>query len=206
MEWNPLKWPLSCISGILVIVIFFIFIPTSVVLFSGRDYLGEPYNIIIHYLSDLGNVNYNPNGAIFFNFGLILIGIMLIPFFMGLSNFQEEISKKNLLKVIQILGILTAFSLMMVGVFSENAPDPLHGLWSTIFFGFIFTDIILASIMIRNEPNFIQAISYYGFIICGIDLLFGITGSPFVEWMTVLVALSFVGLIVYNGFKIEYSS
>ncbi|MEM2118021.1 MAG: hypothetical protein QW386_03255 [Candidatus Bathyarchaeia archaeon] len=71
---NPSKWPMSCIAGIAVIVLYCIFTFSSWALFP------TPYNPVDNWLSDLGNSNYNPSGAILYNIGCVLTGIALFPF------------------------------------------------------------------------------------------------------------------------------
>ncbi|MHA1385751.1 MAG: DUF998 domain-containing protein [Candidatus Helarchaeota archaeon] len=142
MEWNPLKWPLSVLSGVLMIVFFFIFTLTAVALFPPFNInLGPfdfwamgPYNIVTNYLSDLGNYIFNPRGADFFNYGMIIVGIMIFLFFIGIMKFIEQNEHQTLVKIIRFLGFAAAIALIMIGTFSENAPTPLHELWSLLFF------------------------------------------------------------------------
>ena len=157
-------------------------------------------------MSDLGNFNYNPQGAIFFNLCIILLGIIAIPFFWGISHFKDEISRNNLIKPMQILGMFTSLSFIMVGVFSENAPYSLHFIWSIFSWGFVMIDLIAASIMLRDAPNFLPILGYYGFIIAGINAILLLTWSPFIEWLTFLSTIIFIELIMYSGYKIEFST
>ncbi len=211
MEWNPLKWPMSCLAGILMIVFFFIFIPTAVLLFPSFNinlgpvhyWIMGPYSIIDNYLSDLGNYIFNPKGADFFNYGLIIIGIAMIPFFLGISQFWEENPHTEILKITRLLGFAAAFALIMIGVFSENAPEPLHELWSMIFFLLILILMGLASYALIDDDNFMKITSYYGFGAIIFNIIFLTTGSPFLEWITVFSALGFVAMLIYDVFKTE---
>ncbi|MHA1377054.1 MAG: hypothetical protein ACTSRG_01615 [Candidatus Helarchaeota archaeon] len=211
MNWNLFKWPLSCIAGILMIVLFFIFIPTAVILFPQFNinlgpihfWIKGPYNIELNYLSDLGNYIYNPKGADFFNFGLIFVAIAMIPFFIGISRFWGQNPHEKILNVCQILGFGAAFALLMIGTFSENAPWTLHELWSMIFFSLILILMGLASYALLDDDNFMKLTSYYGFGAIAFNAFFLGTGSPFLEWITVLTALAFVALLVYDGFRLE---
>jgi len=110
-----LKWPISFISGIAVIVIYCTFTFTSLALYP------TSYSPVTNWLSDLGNSSFNPAGAVFYNTGCILTGIALFPFFAGLYKwYTHEKWRKISLIVTQIVGFLAAFSLIMIGVFSED--------------------------------------------------------------------------------------
>ncbi|HVP93301.1 MAG TPA: hypothetical protein VMS94_06150, partial [Acidobacteriota bacterium] len=103
--------------------------------------------------------------------------------------------------IAQATGFLAAFSLIMIGVFSEDYGN-IHHLWSTVFFTLNLIVIVLVSLALYMHPSYIKAISYYGFIVAIINLLFGlISDSPILEWFTVFTALGLVGLLVYNMFK-----
>jgi len=90
---------------------------------------------------------------------------------------------------------------MMIGVFSEDYGD-IHVLWSSIFFMLNLIVIVLVSLALYTHPSYIKPISYYGFIVAIINLLFVLVyNNPVFEWFTVFTALGFVGLLVYNMFK-----
>jgi hypothetical membrane protein len=213
MELNPLKWPMTCIAGITMIIAFFIFIPISVALFPNMNlliyiappriiYFG-PYNIVKNYLSDLGNYFFNPIGANFFNIGLVLIGLLLFPFFYGIYQFWEDTPHKNLLKLCRIIGFASAIALIMIGVFSENSPFPLHELWSMIFFALILIVMGISGYAILDDDNFMKFSSYYAFGAIFFNIFFMATGSPFLEWITVLTALAYAGLLIIDILKMQ---
>lgn len=197
MKLNLSKWPISCISGILVIAFYCIFTFTSLALYP------PPFSPIDNWLSDLGNSSFNPNGAIFYNLGCILTGISLFPFFIGLYKwYREEIWHKILVIATQIVGCCAAFSLIMIGVFSEDFIEP-HIFWSEVFFRLNLLVLIIAAIALFFHSDFIKLIGIYGIIVAIINLLFVyVIGTPLLEWFTVFTALGFVGLIVYNMYTV----
>lgn len=188
-----LKWPISCYAGILVILLYCIFTFISLALFP------PPFSALDNWLSDLGNSSYNPNGAVLYNLGCIFTGIMLFPFFLGLSKwYKEDLWHKVLLIVIQSIGCFSGFALIMIGVFSEDFGTP-HVFWSNVFFEVNLAVLILASITLYFHPEFIKWISIYGIVVAVINLLFVFfLGTPILEWFTVFTALGYVGLIVFN--------
>jgi hypothetical membrane protein len=163
------------------------------------------YSPVENWLSDLGNSSFNPNGAIFFNVGCVLTGIALFPFFAGLYKwYTEEKWRKISLIITQTLGSLAAFSLVMIGVFSEDYEE-MHHLWSAVFFVLILIVLILLGVSLFTHPNYIRRIAYYGFVVAIINLIFVFYNIPLLEWFTVFTALGYVGLLVYNMFKTEFS-
>ncbi len=202
MESNPLKFPISSITGILAIIIFCIFTFTAVALFPTY------YSPVNNWLSDLGNSNFNPSGSIFFNLGCILTGIVLIPFFIGLYRwYTAKKWQKNLLIVAQIIGIFSAFTLIMIGIFSEDY-GALHGLWSALFFVSLLLTMITLNISLLGHEKFKKWIGYYGFFAVLVDLTLIISTLfpnglpiPLIEWLTTFISLSWVGLLVYNMFE-----
>jgi hypothetical membrane protein len=198
MGWfNRLRWPLSSIAGTLVIVLYCVFTFSSLALYP------EPFSVAVNYLSDLGNSVFNPSGAILYNVGIILAGVALFPFFIGLYKwYTKEQWRKILLIVTQIIGFFEAFSLIMIGVFPETAPDA-HILWSDVQFILNLVVLILADVALITHPRFIRPIGYYGLVVAAIQvltlaLIFMGNSSPLVEWFTVFTTLAFVGLIVIN--------
>jgi hypothetical protein len=196
---DRLKWPLSSISGIFVILFYCIFTLISAVMYVG------PWNPW-PYLSDFGNTlaGFNPSGAIFYNLACILTGIMLFPFYIGLYKwYTKETWRKILIIITQIVGMMSAFSLIMIGVFYENSlPVGAHHLWSYIFFLLNLLVLIFANISLITHPKFIKLIAIYGFIVAIINLAFVVIGtSSVIEWFTVFTALGYAGLLVINMVK-----
>lgn len=191
-----LKLPISCIAGIAVIVLYCAFTFTSWALYP------TSYNPMDNWLSDLGNSTYNPTGAIFYNVGCILTGIALFPFFGGFYKwYTNERGRKVSLMSTQIIGLFAAFSLVMIGVYSEDY-GALHSMWSAIFFALNLIVLILLGVSLFTHPNYMKPIAIYGFIVAAINLLFVLVYNiPLFEWFTVFTALGYVGLIAYNMFK-----
>ncbi|MFX1344598.1 MAG: DUF998 domain-containing protein [Promethearchaeota archaeon] len=191
-----LKWPISCYTGILVILLYCIFTFTSLALFP------PPFSTLDNWLSDLGNSSYNPNGAILYNLGCILTGIMLFPFFLGLNTwYTDESWYKNAIRVIQGIGCFSGFALIMIGIYSEDFIAP-HVFWSEVFFNANLTILILSSLALYFHPDFIKWIFIYGIIVAIINLLFVFfLETPILEWFTVFTALGYVGLIVFNIYQ-----
>jgi hypothetical membrane protein len=190
-----MKPPISSLAGVAIIVLYCVFTFSSWALFS------TAYSPVNNWLSDLGNSSstHNPRGAILYNLGCILTGIMLFPFFIGLYKwYTDERWRKISLMISQAIGCLAGFALIMIGVFSEDAGSA-HVLWSKIFFLLNLIVLVLVGASLFTHPRYIRAIAYYGFVVAAINLAFVfISDTPLLEWFTVFTALGYVGLMAYN--------
>jgi hypothetical membrane protein len=188
-----MKWPISSFAGIAVIVLYCVFTFSSWALYP------TAYSPVTNWLSDLGNSTYNPNGAILYNAGCILTGIALFLFFIGLYKwYADEKRFRTPLLVAQAVGCMTAFSLIMIGVFSEDSGWP-HHLWSQVFFILNLAILIQIGSILFTHPRYIRAIAYYGYVVAAINLmLLLLPNMPLLEWFTVFTALGYVSLLSYN--------
>jgi len=201
MNLNIRRWPQTTIAGLFVIVFYCIFTAVSWALYP------EPYGPVTHYLSRLGNFDYSPIGANFYNIGCILTGLALIPFFLSLKPwFTNRKAQVFLLMSGQLFGVLSACALVMIGVFSEDQGTP-HMTASSTFFLLNFIVLILINVALLCNTQFIKPIALYGVSINILSLAFELTISgPIVEWFTVFGSLIFVGLISINSFKLSKST
>ncbi len=193
MDLNPRKWPLTTLSGVLVILLYCVFTLIS------WAFNPEPFSPWTDYLSRLGNFNHSPFGAYFYNLGCMLTGVALIPFFLGLSKWHsEERLSKILLIGGQIIGMLSAIALIMIGIFSEDQGSP-HMTASSTFFLLNFIVLILVNVALLRHPKFLKAIAIYSLSINILSLGFELAvGGPLVEWFTVFGSLGFVALLSFN--------
>ena len=156
-------------------------------------------------MSDFGNSSYNPPGAVFYNVGCVLTGLVLFPFFAGFYYWYTDNWRKLLIVITQVVGFVAAFALMMIGVFSEDS-GAIHHLWSVAFFVFNLIVLILANISLMTHHKFIRPIGYYGLGVAVVNLLFvGLAYTSLLEWFTVFTALGYVALISYNTFEASRS-
>jgi hypothetical membrane protein len=188
-----MKRPLAAVCGFLVIILYCTF---TLIAWALYPFEFAPWS---HYLSRLGNFNYSPFGAYFYNLGCILTGVAIIPFFVGLTNwYSNNRASKGVLILGQILGICSAIALILIGVFSEDQGAP-HLTASSTFFLLNFVVLILINIPLMFQRRFIKVIGVYGLMMTILSLPLEIfLGGPLVEWYTVFGSLIFVGLLSYN--------
>lgn len=198
MKFEIRKWPLTTISGVVVILLYCSFTLVSWALFP------EPYGPITHYLSRLGNIDESPIGAYFYNMGCILTGIALIPFFLSLRVWHTESKPQVILFILgQCIGVLAAFALIMIGIYSEDQGSP-HMTASSTFFVLNFIVLILVNLALLWHPTFIKPIALYGFLLNVATLsLELVMHGPIIEWITVFGSLFFVALISINSLRLN---
>ncbi len=91
----------------------------------------------------------------------------------------------------------------MIGVYSEDFMVA-HVYWSNVFFELNLFVLILAGLSMYTHPDYLKPIAFFGFAVAVINLLFVfVIGSPILEWFTVFTALGYVGLIVFNTYKMQ---
>jgi len=200
--------------GLVALIVFTIFTFISVAFYPIH------YSLIFDWLSNLGNINLNPVGAMFFNLGCIITGIILIPFILNLYRWKpSEIWSKFLVVLAIILGIFASISLIGVGVFPETHIK-LHVLAASGVFESLFLIVILMTLALFKNPNFMRAVAYIGVCAVVFDLLFVILLSlpqykdllatfnpvvpiPGLEWAAVFTSLIWIGALSYNMYKNE---
>ena len=198
MGFSIRKYPLITISGFLVIVLYCVFTLVSWAFYP------DPFGPSTHYLSRLGNFNYSPFGAYFYNWGCILTGLALVPFFIGLKDWYTESMIQRIIMIIgQILGVASGFALLSIGVFSEDLGAP-HMTASSTFFTITFFVLLLINIALFLNHAYNKLVGIYGLGITFSALVFALTvGGPLTEWYTVFGALLFVGLIAIDSIKLK---
>lgn len=158
------------------------------------------FSPVLNWLSDLGNVKYNPDGAIFFNIGCVLTSLVLVAFFTGYSYWSLTSRNKNLLLIAcKAFGFFDAFTLAMLGIYPETMIE-VHNIFAFMFFYGNMGFMIMTSITMLFHVRSFKCVSIYGFLVTAISLAFLVV--PIIprvfEWVVVVTSLGFVGLMVAN--------
>ncbi|MCU0852781.1 MAG: DUF998 domain-containing protein [Thermoplasmata archaeon] len=198
---DPRTWPLGCKAGVALIVIYLAFTLSSWALFP------TPYGPKDNWLSDLGNYEYNPDGALLYNLGCILTGAAGIIFVWGLRVWwTEERARTLAIKAAQALGLAACVFLICIGIFSEDFP-PYHGIFSVAFFLTFGVFILVFIPSVFTHPLFMKPVGAFGLASLAIDISFGaVSGEPIMEWTTVFGFLALVGLLVLNILRMPQPS
>jgi hypothetical protein len=141
------------IFGCLIVIIASFYTSSA---YKGRSL--ERYSWLNHFISELGEVGVSSR-AQFFNMSLIINGIVLIPFMVGLG-----IEVRNIWGWLGILaGGWTAISCICVGLFPMNNLKP-HIKAATSYFRGGLVTVLLFNLAILLQPNGQVQITKYALI------------------------------------------
>ena len=185
----PRKWPISVVSGIFIIGVFWSFAIISMLFFP------TTYNPFVNWMSDLGSHSKNPKGSFFFNIGCIISGVAMFPFFIGLYEWYIGGRRNKILTMLtQVTGFYTALAMIMVGLFPEDNME-IHIFWSISLFTISVLTFILPSIALYKY-KFTRNIAIFGFIATIINLILWFCIIPIMEWVTIIFSFCFIGIII----------
>lgn len=163
---------LSVGIGVLCDFISFLFIPD--------------YNIFNNLASELG---LGP-GGIYFRVGLIISGIIAVPFdiYLGRALRKERVNDKTVNFAVAI-SIISCLSMSLTGVFpmikTQRLIFIIHGIFAGIsWIGGLLYSVLFGYLMLKDE-NFSNNLAYLSFIEAGLFLLVFIIFLPFTEWFMI---------------------
>ncbi len=147
----------------------------SAALYRGAQ--GERYSILNHFVSELGHVGV-AQAAPVFNAGLILGGLLLLPFIIGLAlSLNSRCSK-----LAMVAGIIAAVSATLVGLFPMNVLRP-HIVAAMTYFRFGLLTIVLYGVAISRQPHGSEVVDRR------------------VNWIGALAGLAYASFLGYMGFS-----
>lgn len=159
-----------------------------------------PYSPVSNWLSDLGDVEVNPGGALFYNIGIVTIGVLLSLFFLGLPQWKMRNNRiQNLmLHLTQGFGILGALAMLMSGLYPIN-HFALHSFFSSCSNILLGTAFAFSVAALRYHTSCPRWLLILGAVTTLVDLLFGISNiiHPFfvLEWVTITLFISYIALL-----------
>lgn len=170
-------------------------IGTGAILISLSLYPG--YDMCTQFVSWLG-VGPGLAGP-FFNIGLILTGIISLPFFISLGRIlkQEENGNQKLKERVVIISIIGCLSLALIGCFPAFNTTMLiiHGIFAILFFFAGLFLCILFSYLLLIDSRFSSGLVYSGFVVAGIFIAYMCTFQPILEWL-VLFSFGFWNILI----------
>ena len=150
-----------------------------------------------NWLSDLGNADLNPQGALFYNIGIVATGVVLLLFFLGLAQWKMRDNRiQNLmLRLTQGFGILGTLALVMSGFYPINFSS-IHSFFSICLYILLGTAFGFSVAAIRYYPTCPRWLLILGALTALADILSGIFHTVYVlEWVTVLLFLCYPVLL-----------
>jgi hypothetical membrane protein len=168
-------------------------------LFTLLAYIKYPlqFSPLTNWLSDLGNVELNPDGAIFYNFGIILTASMLVIFFLGLFPWKIEQNRvqRIMLRLAQVFGVTGAFCMIMSAVFPINNLT-IHSFWSTSLFILLSTGFIFSVAAFRYHKTVPLWLLILGISVAPLVILTKFLPQIYIlEWIIVFIFLVYVGSV-----------
>jgi hypothetical membrane protein len=185
------KYPISFAAGILAPVVYLVF--TILAYFS----FPMPFSPQSNWLSDLGNPELNPNGAVFYNTGIIVTALLLIIFFLGLSvwKIEDHRIQRVMLKLTQVFGVLGSLFMALSAIFPINNYE-MHAFWSTCLYIMLSTAFIFSAATLRYHnwvPRWLILIAIFSAVLV-ISTAF-LQSVYLLEWITVSIFLLYVILL-----------
>jgi hypothetical membrane protein len=182
---------ISFISGNLAVLCYLVF---AILAYSQYPL---PYSPMRNWLSDLGDVNLNPHGAVLYNIGIILTAMLLLVFFLGLSRWKIETKRVQIimLRLTQAFGILGSFCMVMSAIFPINLLK-IHSFWSASLWIMLSTAFAFSVAALRYHQRVQRWLLILGlFTPLMVILMSFFTTLHVLEWITLLLFLSYVGLV-----------
>ena len=185
------RYALSFVASMIAIVSYLTF---ALLAFSRYPSAFSP---IANWLSDLGSAELNPRGAIFYNVGVVVTGLALALFFLGLSRWKtgDNQVQRVMLLLTQGFGILGAVSMIMSGFYPITLAD-IHGFLSIALYVLLGTAFAFSVAALRYHPECPRWLLAMGGVVALVDILSGIFHAVYaLEWVTVTLFLCYVGLV-----------
>jgi len=149
------------------------------------SYLFIPgYNMVDNMVSELG---VGPGGIIF-NIGVIISGILVIPFYISFyKSFSTENIKPNMKKVTVVLALISSITFSIIGFFPLTEENRLinatHGTLALIHWITALISIVIFGILMIQDYNYTKFQAYYSFAVGCIIITFFLTQIPLTEWI-----------------------
>ncbi len=190
---------LSTTAGMLAILVYLVFTLVS------YAYYPTAFNPRDNWLSDLGNADLNPSGALFYRLGSGLTGVLLALFFIGLWEVSRGRSTRVrvFVRLSQIFGVIGAFALLMSGIFSLGAHAS-HSLWSVMLYIALGTAMFFCGWTFLYFPRLSRHLSYFAFAVTAINwVMAAFNKTHFIEWIVVALMLVFVGAVSLRMIRVD---
>jgi hypothetical membrane protein len=190
MDMPKRRPPLATIAGLASIVI-----GIGLALVAYADY-PRAFSPAANWLSDLGDTLLSPKGSVFFRADMIVIGVAIAAFFVGLSRWHhsQRLVCKGLLGIGQASGLVAGVALVMTGIHPEN-QYAAHALWSTVLFISAASAVWFVGWAPAWHPRLPQRIPYIALTACAADLTCLMARRHWLEWLAVGLLLCFVGAV-----------
>ncbi|MBD3256192.1 MAG: DUF998 domain-containing protein [Candidatus Lokiarchaeota archaeon] len=164
---------ISCLIAIFGGLFFLITTIIAMIIYPGG------YSFTNYYFSNLGTSKTvgtsepNPIASVLFLLACVIAGLSLIPFWVALTSvFSRKPSTKFLSYIGSILGIISSPLLMAIGIFPGDTAHAEHTFSARFFFLAFAITIMLYSVAIIINEQYLNIYSYLGIIFSIFIVLF----------------------------------
>lgn len=184
----------------LTISIFFAFQISSALLFPGE------FTIYNNNVSNLGNLNINPEGHWLFNAGVMITGVLVIPNFLYIYKIFMRFTGNFISLLFTRLSIISCISgsigFFFIGVFSEISGI-VHYVFATIAFGGFFTGAIILFFLFLVKDTLRKNLLSKRPLIFG---FFSLYFQLFVIWISagVFIGTDISSILDFSGWIVNY--
>jgi hypothetical membrane protein len=162
-----------------------------------------PFGPVGSWLSDLGNNDLNPDGALYYRLGGILGGLALVGFFLALDGraWGERRAVRVFAALVRAFGILAAACFIMTGVFSEDMM-PMHSWFSIANYAAFGTAIALTGIAKLSGAALPKSLAVLCFAAWGFDIASAIFRQVrWLEWVVVAFLIAYAVFYSIAGLR-----
>lgn len=191
-------WLWAAVFGLAAVGLYVTLTAAAILRFPG------PVTPFDTYLSQLGNANYSPDGALFYDLAVVLGGMALILFFFALYRLYPDWGPKWLRWIALWAGVVNGLAVLMSGVFAEHVDMDAHTAWSYLIFFSLIPLLLAYSLAFWKMIEGSKGISLYGFVVCAVDIFFlaiilsgGLDPGlgSLMEWFSVFSFLAWITLV-----------
>lgn len=149
------------------------------------------FSVTKNWLSDLGNQTLNPRGAAIFRVDVILVGLLIGLFFVGLAVWRkrQRLRTRVFISCSQAFGLVSGLAMAMTGVFSEGLHSS-HAIWACIFFISSGASVFLSGLAFLHHRMPLKKLTYLAFPLAILEwALAALSRIHVLEWVVVALLL-----------------
>jgi hypothetical membrane protein len=192
------KLPTATIAGVASVAVCTCLAAAAYVVYPQRWAFGPKTS----WFSDLGDTWRNPRGSTLFRLDMVVVGIGLTVFFLGLGRLADGQDRRtrSLIGLAQVSGLVGSLSLALSGIYSEN-QQPAHAVWATSAFVALALGVMLVGWAALAHPGLPTWIGLVAFAACSSDIILVVFRRHWLEWVAVPLLLFFVERVSWGTWK-----
>ena len=186
--------PLATIAGLAAIVVG---VGLGLIAYAYYPWAFSP---TANWLSDLGDTVLSPRGSVFFRTDMVVVGVVLAAFFVGLSAWHQGQRPlcRALLALGQFSGLVAAAALVMTGIDPEN-DYAAHAFWATVLFISLASAVWFIGWAPAWHRPLPRRLPHIAVVVCAADLTALVVRRHWLEWLAVGLLLCFVGAVALGA-------